>query len=274
MAREQGWHPFHVVRVVMEYKRFLYLCATQSVPMTPSHAVDQVWHLHLTYTRSYWERLCRDVLPGPLHHHPTQGGRRERAKFHHWYERTIAAYRQAFGTEPPADIWPPTYLRSGADAHPCHVDTRRCWVIPKPWAWLDEHRGALVAATALAAGALLLLGCSEAVDDAIMIFKLLLAFLVVGIYLVSRDTAPSPSPRATRAARRSRRSRRSVRTASTPPCPRHGYHEVVDDRLRAAIEQRPCLCDDDRGGDGEDGDGGDDEGDSGDGCGGCGGCGD
>lgn len=273
LAREQGWHPSHVTRVVLEYKRFLYLCATESVPMTPSHEVDQVWHLHLTYTRSYWERLCRDVLPGPLHHHPTQGGRRERAKFQHWYERTISAYRQAFGAEPPADIWPPVHLRFGADARAPHVDTRRCWVIPRPWAWPAEHRGLVIAAAALVAGTLLLLGCSRSVSNAITSLLLFFGCLAAWCFFLARGLGSGPGRPS---ARVPRRSRTAVSTRWRCHCPRHAYREVVDDAVRAVIEQRPCLCED--GGDGpeEGGEGGEGGGgDGGDGCGGgCGGGGD
>lgn len=113
LARDNAWSRPYAARVIDEYKKFLYLCATAGVPMTPSREVDEAWHLHLLYTRSYWERLCKQVLGRPLHHHPTQGGAAERAKFHAWYERTLAAYRAAFGAEPPADIWPPASIRFG-----------------------------------------------------------------------------------------------------------------------------------------------------------------
>ena len=73
----------------------------------PSEDVDQAWHLHLTYTRSYWKRFCGDVLGRPLHHDPTRGGPAEARKHLAMYDRTLAAYREAFGHEPPPDIWSP-----------------------------------------------------------------------------------------------------------------------------------------------------------------------
>ena len=39
-----------------------------------SEQVDAAWHLHLTYTRSYWDRFCKETLGQPLHHDPTRGG--------------------------------------------------------------------------------------------------------------------------------------------------------------------------------------------------------
>lgn len=106
LARENGWSPDHTDRVIQEYHRFLYLCARAGHPVTPSDEVDQVWHLHLCYTESYWNDLCRDILEFPLHHGPTKGGKREQDKFRDWYSKTLESYRTAFDEAPPSDIWP------------------------------------------------------------------------------------------------------------------------------------------------------------------------
>ncbi len=68
LAREQGWTHVFAGRVVTEYKRFVVLAMLAGHPVTPSEEVDQAWHLHLVYTRSYWQGLCRDVLGRELHH--------------------------------------------------------------------------------------------------------------------------------------------------------------------------------------------------------------
>jgi len=73
--------------------------------VTPSDEIDQVWHLHLTYSRHYWDTLCRDTLGLPLHHGPTEGGAVEDCKFHDGYDNTLASYRRSFG-QPPKDLWP------------------------------------------------------------------------------------------------------------------------------------------------------------------------
>ena len=62
LARENGWAPGYARRVAAEYRRFVVLAATSAEPVCPSEAVDAAWHLHLTYTRSYWARLCGEVL--------------------------------------------------------------------------------------------------------------------------------------------------------------------------------------------------------------------
>ena len=79
LARENDWEPAYARRVVDEYKRFVFLAMTAGHEVTPSDEVDQAWHLHLTYTRSYWGGLCGEVLGRPLHHGPTKGGADEGA---------------------------------------------------------------------------------------------------------------------------------------------------------------------------------------------------
>lgn len=105
LAKEQGWDDNYTQRVIEEYKKFLFLCCISSDMMTPSEPVDQVWHLHLTYTKSYWEDLCRDTLGKELHHHPTKGGAEENLKFKQLYKKTRAFYTLTFGSDPPQDIW-------------------------------------------------------------------------------------------------------------------------------------------------------------------------
>ncbi len=135
LAREQGWSHAYAARVIREYKRFLILAMEASHPVSPSEDVDQAWHLHLVYTRSYWQGLCRDVLGQDLHHEPTSGGSTESAKFDDWYARTLESYRRIFAEEAPADIWPPAADRSHSVSHTRWIDAARYWVIPRP-AWL------------------------------------------------------------------------------------------------------------------------------------------
>lgn len=152
LARENHWSPAYALRVIHEYRRFVLLAVTADHPVSPSHAVDQAWHLHLTYTRSYWKGLCRDVLGRPLHHEPSRGGPEESAKFTEWYARTLASYRATFAEEPPADIWPP----SGSFAHPRlrRINLDRVWAFPKP-----RHLAWTASAASLALAVLLTGGC-------------------------------------------------------------------------------------------------------------------
>lgn len=122
LARENRWSLAHAERVIGEYKRFCYLAMTAGREVTPSDAVDQAWHLHLTYSRDYWQVFCREVLGRDLHHGPTQGGPIERDRFYHQYAATLAAYEAAFGIAPPAAIWPGAQQRFAVDPRGVRVN--------------------------------------------------------------------------------------------------------------------------------------------------------
>jgi hypothetical protein len=140
LARENGWRAKYALRVVEEYKKFVYLAMVAGHEVTPSEQVDQAWHMHLTYTRSYWDKLCGETLGRPLHHGPTKGGAAEQQKYIALYEQTLASYRQHFGYPPPSDIWPDSATRFGDDLRHVTVNTRRYWIIPKP-RWPDWRSG-------------------------------------------------------------------------------------------------------------------------------------
>ena len=132
LARENDWTHAEAARAIHEYKRFVYLAMASGHPVTPSEAVDQVWHLHLLYTRSYWKLFCGEVLGRELHHEPTKGGSDEQAKFTDWYARTLESYREHFKEEPPSDIWLAPEVRMSRKPAARWVAPERCWIIPKP----------------------------------------------------------------------------------------------------------------------------------------------
>ena len=164
LARENGWEPEFAERVVEEYRRFLFLVARAGHVVTPSEEVDQAWHLHLVYTRSYWTELCEGILGQPLHHCPTTGGLAQGETFRDQYEATLASYEAFFGEAPPEDIWPHAERRFAAPAARW-VDTSRNWVIGKPrwWRSLLGRLPAMATLVAMAAvcSAVLLVGCQE-----------------------------------------------------------------------------------------------------------------
>src|SRR5262249_54080012 len=101
LARENRWTIPPASRVIEEYPSFLFLAAAAAHPVTPSDQCAHAWHLHLLDSRSYWDRLCPEVLGRRLHHQPSRGGPAERAKFGAWYERTLESYRRLLGRAPP-----------------------------------------------------------------------------------------------------------------------------------------------------------------------------
>ena len=118
LAHEQGWSQEFAAQAIEEYRRFLLLFAldaaerpasceaSPAVRIVPSAVVDKVWHLHLLYTQSYWEDLCRYLLGRPLHHLPADGSGGEETALASVYADTLAAYRRTFGHPAPAAVWP------------------------------------------------------------------------------------------------------------------------------------------------------------------------
>ncbi len=105
LTAKMHWSASYTHRAIAEYKRFIYLCCISPTGASPAPIVDEVWHLHLTYSVSYWIEFCQDTLGRDIHHHPSQGGAEELAKHHKWYDETYLLYRDTFGESPPADIW-------------------------------------------------------------------------------------------------------------------------------------------------------------------------
>lgn len=198
LARDNGWPTVFAQRTALEYKKFLYLAATCGHPVTPSDEVDQAWHLHLVYTRSYWDELCGQVLGFALHHGPTKGGAAEGHKFRDWYARTLQSYQLAFGTPPPADIWPPAARRFGEAPYFQRLNRRRYWLVPRPRLRLS---GALDwRAGAALAGALVLAGCSARLplnpfnwygaDFLLLFWSLCLTLVPLALWLRHRGGGP------------------------------------------------------------------------------------
>lgn len=111
LAKENGWSREYAKRVIEEYKKFLYLSVISGKSLTPSEEVDQAWHLHMIYTHSYWNDLCKETLGVSLHHGPTKGGRKETEKYTDQYQFTLDLYESQLGQKAPKDIWPDTKTR-------------------------------------------------------------------------------------------------------------------------------------------------------------------
>lgn len=107
LALENNWSAEYTSRAIDEYKRFIFLCCISPTGASPSQTVDEVWHLHLTYTQNYWKAFCQQTLGKEIHHHPSKGGELEKEKHREWYQKTLELYRDVFEESPPSDIWPP-----------------------------------------------------------------------------------------------------------------------------------------------------------------------
>ncbi len=154
LARENNWSLAFAKRVVEEYKRFMFLAVVAGHEVTPSQEVDEAWHLHLIYTKSYWDEFCGKVLGKPIHHNPTKGGATERKKYSSLYNRTLDSYRNFFNEVPPADIWQSEPVRFKKVAELKKINLKENWVIPKP-KFLGASRAVIFALIAM----MILTGC-------------------------------------------------------------------------------------------------------------------
>lgn len=183
LAREQGWTLAEADAAIEEYRRFCWLACSAGQPLTPSDAVDQVWHLHLTYTEDYWQHYCPAVLRQSLHHGPTRGGHGEAARYRQQYAQTLAAYERAFGP-PPERWWPGTRERFARPERWVRIDRERHWLLPKP----QPRR--LLAAGLAALGGLGLAGSAHAqanpLDWTAGPFLALYAGLIVAVFIGTR----------------------------------------------------------------------------------------
>ena len=144
LARQLGW-PLETARgAIAEYRRFSFLAmVSRDGPVTPSEEVDEVWHMHLTFTRDYWERWCGIALRRRLHHDPTAGGPAEADRYRTQYAKTLALYERWFGP-PPAAFWPGTAKRFAEAPRYRQIDRDRMMVVRRPL--LPRHARTLVAA--------------------------------------------------------------------------------------------------------------------------------
>jgi len=132
LARENGWSKSKTAAVIKEYLKFVFLACEAGHPVTPSLDVDEVWHLHMIYTRSYWTDLCQNTIERPLHHGPTKGGSNESSKFLEWYQNTLDSYSRLFDQLPPSEIWPSAKQRFSNQNNPVRINKATHWVLPKP----------------------------------------------------------------------------------------------------------------------------------------------
>ena len=216
-----GWSAAHIQRVLVEYRRFLYLAVRRRGRVCPSGAVDEAWHTHLLDTPRYFGAFCPQVLGTTLHHVPDRGsGTRDDAR---QYRATLRAYRWAFGEPPPADIWPAPAQRWAERRR--HVDLHSHWLLPRPghagramgraacgiWQALTQVNARAVRpwAMALILPLVLTLGCTQGrisiqpgVSGAAFLkgyFWTLVALLAVGIWRSARGRPSAQGPvRATR----------------------------------------------------------------------------
>jgi hypothetical protein len=147
LANDNGWAILYAARVIEEYRKFVFLTIAAGHMAVPSDQVDQAWHQHLLYTRS-WSQFCANALRGPLHHEPTKGGADEQNRFRAGYAQTLQSYRSFFG-EPAEDIWPNAELRFGRDLYYRRVNVKQTLLLSRSWLLALGIGSAVLLATVL-----------------------------------------------------------------------------------------------------------------------------
>lgn len=102
LANENLWTRDFTHKAIEEYKRFMYLATISETMVSPSHIIDQVWHLHLIYTKSY-DNFC-DILGKKIQHVPATHNPKEGRIFIDARQRTNDIYQSEFG-EQPVEFW-------------------------------------------------------------------------------------------------------------------------------------------------------------------------
>lgn len=175
LARAQRWSAVHTARAIEEYRKFLYLTQISAHQVTPSQIVDAAWHMHLTFTRDYWEDLCPNVIGRAVHHQPC-AGEEEMPRYRTQFAATKALYEAEFGTAPPAEIW-------GKDALP-----RRSFVLAEAGNFHFQGFAFLLFFALACLGMLDLLGALEGIPGSLYL-------LIGGPFVVFAWLGFGPRPR-------------------------------------------------------------------------------
>lgn len=105
LSKATGWKRERASRAIQEYLKFVFLTKKYGPEQVPSKPVDEVWHLHLQFTKDYWEEFCPKFVGFDLHHIPTPKTPEARQAGIEKYLETLERYQIEFG-EPPKSFWP------------------------------------------------------------------------------------------------------------------------------------------------------------------------
>ncbi len=121
VMKENLWSENYTLRVVEEYKKFIYL--TTQMNAAPSFEIDQVWHAHMLFSKDY-EKMEK-IIDKRIYHQPnTEETVNTSGKDD--YLETKLAYMEKFNRHPPIDIWT-TWKKSNY----VHLDLTTHWVTPE-----------------------------------------------------------------------------------------------------------------------------------------------
>ncbi len=96
LSYENNWSVQFTEDAILEYKKFMFLVAVTKSMVSPSHIIDIVWHLHLTFSESYQD-FC-EILGKNVKHIPSTGKKGEKAVLSNAVNFTAEKYENYFGT--------------------------------------------------------------------------------------------------------------------------------------------------------------------------------
>jgi hypothetical protein len=98
LSIEKKWTPSFTELAIVEYKKFMYMIAVSGQTLSPSPIVDEVWHLHLTYTSNY-KSFC-ELLGKEIQHIPSNHSVSDKSNMRRFVENTRKTYQVHFGPMP------------------------------------------------------------------------------------------------------------------------------------------------------------------------------
>lgn len=102
LADENQWTIYFTEQAILEYKKFMYLAATNEEMISPSEIVDVVWHQHLIFTKSY--HALGKILNKKIEHIPSTHNASQKETFVRAKQRTTQLYELNFGKQP-KEFW-------------------------------------------------------------------------------------------------------------------------------------------------------------------------
>jgi len=95
-------------RLISEYKKFLSLKFFVEQTIIPSERVEQVWLLHMSFTKHYSE-TCTKIFGKYEHYIPYGKSTSQLSSLETMYTFTLDTYESVFNVVAPTDIWSKSY---------------------------------------------------------------------------------------------------------------------------------------------------------------------
>jgi len=94
------WEEEDAKYAIEQYRQYLYLLRKYDSDISPTLAIDAVWHNHILDTRKYVED-CQIIFGYYLHHFPYFGSRstEDRRQLEKAFSNTVNLFKQEFGVD-------------------------------------------------------------------------------------------------------------------------------------------------------------------------------